>query len=64
MYKKKIMKKIGRKAFIRSELIFSDTVHQFLQVLHSLSSRAQFARGGHTKIPNEHTYKLNRGTSH
>ena len=34
MYTKKIMKKkMGRKAFIGSELIFSDTVHQFLQVL-------------------------------
>ena len=33
MYTKKIIKKMGRKAFIGSELIFSDTVHQFLQVL-------------------------------
>ena len=34
MYTKKmIKKKMGRKAFIDSELFFSDTVHQFLRVL-------------------------------
>ena len=30
---RKYSKQMGRKAFIGSELIFSDTVHQFLQVL-------------------------------
>ena len=41
MYTKTIIKKMGRKAFIGSELIFSDTVHQFLQVL-TLSHKSNF----------------------
>ena len=35
---------MGRKAFIGSELIFSDTVHQFLQVL-TLSLRSKKISG-------------------
>ena len=33
IYPKKIGKKMGGNGFIDSELLFSDTVHQFLQVL-------------------------------